>query len=150
MYLFWKYLHIVGGFGFVASHGATAAVSLRLRKEREPERIRALLELSRSTRSWMYVSLLVLLAGGIANGFLLHAWGRGWIWAAVILLALMIAAAFPLAVPYYKSVRLAVEAPEPDQEALAALLVSQRPIAIAVVETAGILVILWLMIYKPF
>ncbi len=150
-YLFWKFWHITGAFGFLAAHGATAAVALRLRREREPVRIRALLELSRSTRTLMYVSLLVLLAGGIANGFVLHVWGQGWIWAALVLLIALIVIAFPLAVPYYRSVRLAVrDGSGAPAEQLAALLASPRPLVIAVVETAGIVVIVWLMIYKPF
>lgn len=150
-YLFWKLWHIVGAFGFVAAHGATAGVALRLRREREPERIRALLDLSRSTRELMYVSLLVLLAAGIANGFVIHAWGRGWIWTAVVMLAVLLAAAFPLVVPYYRSIRLAVaEGSGATPEQLAALLASPRPLVIAWVETIGILVIVWLMVYKPF
>lgn len=79
-HLFWKLLHIMGAFGFVAAHGGTAAVALRLRREREPDRIRALLELSRSTRSVMYWSLLVLLVAGIANGFFVVRYPeRGWL-----------------------------------------------------------------------
>lgn len=151
-YLFWKLLHITGGFGFVAAHGATAAVAFRLRREREPERIRALLDLSRSTRSVMYWSLLLLLVAGIANGFYFHYWSQGWIWTSLILLTALLVMAFPLAVPYYKRIRLAVdsEGPGASPEELRALLTSSRPIVIAWVETVGILVILWLMVYKPF
>ena len=151
-YLFWKLLHITGGFGFVAAHGATAAVAFRLRREREPERIRALLDLSRSTRSVMYWSLLLLLVAGIANGFYFHYWSQGWIWTSLILLTALLVMAFPLAVPYYKCIRLAVdsEGPGASPEELRALLTSSRPILIAWVETVGILVILWLMVYKPF
>jgi len=151
-YLFWKLLHITGGFGFVAAHGATAAVAFRLRREREPERIRALLDLSRSTRSVMYWSLLLLLVAGIANGFYFHYWSQGWIWTSLILLTALLVMAFPLAVSYYKRIRLAVdwEGPGASPEELRALLTSSRPILIAWVETVGILVILWLMVYKPF
>lgn len=151
-FLFWRLLHVIGALGFLAAHGATAAVAFRLRVEREPERIRALLDLSRSTRSLMYWSLLLLLGAGIANGFVLHAWGEGWIWTSLVLLTVLLVAAFPLAVPYYKRVRAAVapDGPGTSREELAALLSSSRPIVIAVVETAGILVIVWLMIYRPF
>lgn len=148
----WKLLHIIGVFGFLAAHGATAAVALRLRKERDPIRIRALLDVSRSTRSLMYWSLLLLLGAGISNGFVLHVWGQGWIWTALALLTALLVVAFPLAVPYYKSIRLAVapDGPGMPEDDLAALLGSSRPIVIAVVETAGVLVIAWLMIWKPF
>ncbi|HZP90890.1 MAG TPA: DUF2269 family protein [Actinomycetota bacterium] len=145
----WKLWHLVGAFGFVAAHGATAAVALKLRRERSPERIRALLDLSRSTRGFMYLSLIVLLIGGIANGFVLHVWGRGWIWTAIVLLVLLIVAAFPLAVPYYVSIRRALER-ESTAEELEALLASSRPLVVMWVETIGILLIIWLMVFKPF
>ncbi len=150
-YLFWKLTHILGALGFLAAHGATAAVAVRLRKEREPERIRPLLDLSRATRSWMYVSLLVLVAAGVANGFVAHHWGEGWIWISIGLLTALLVVAFPLAVPYYRRIRLAV-APgsKVRREELAKLLSSSRPLVIAWVETAGILVIVWLMVYRPF
>jgi uncharacterized membrane protein len=151
MYLWWKLVHLVGVLGFLAAHGTTAAVAGRLRREREPARIRSLLALSGATRPWMYLSLVVLLVGGIVDGFLGHWWGSGWIWTALILLVAMLVAAFPLAVPYYVRVRRAVadDAGTPPDE-LATLLSSPRPIVIAVVETVGLLVIVWLMVLKPF
>lgn len=152
-HLFWKLLHITGGFGFVAAHGATAAVAFRLRREREPDRIRALLELSRSTRRLMYWSLLVLVVAGIANGFFVVRYSeRGWLWTSLILLAALIAVAFPMAVPYYRRIRSAVDpgGPVANSQELARLLTSSRPLVIAWVETVGILLILWLMVYKPF
>jgi len=151
MYLWWKYVHILGGLGFLAAHGATGAVALRLRKERDLPRIRALMDLSRSTRPWMYVSLLVLLVAGVVDGFKGGWWHDGWIWTALILLTLMLVAAFPLAVPYYIGVRRAVaDGSAVTPQELDALLLSPRPIVIAVVETAGIVVIVWLMVLKPF
>ena len=125
-------------------------MALRLRKEREPERVRALLDLSRSTRSLMYVSLLVLLTAGIANGFVAHFWGEGWIWTALVLLTVLIVVAFPLAVPYYIAIRRAVSKEPVDRAKLVTLLASPRPLVIAWVETGGIFVIVWLMVYKPF
>ena len=152
-YLFWKLLHIIGGFGFVAAHGATAAVALRLRRERQPERIRALLELSRSTRGMMYGSLLLLLVAGIANGFFVGSYTeRGWLWTSLLMLAVLVATAFALAVPYYRRIRLAVDLAGrgATTEELAGLLMSSRPLVIAWVGTVGIVAILWLMVYKPF
>ncbi len=149
-YLFWLLLHLLGAFGFVAAHGATAAVSLKLRREREPDRVRALLDLSKSTRSFMYLSLVLLLTAGIANGFVVHAWSQGWIWTALALLLFLLVAAFPLAVPYYVAIRRAVSEEPVDQERLNVLLASSRPALIGWIETVGIVIIVWLMVYKPF
>ena len=149
--LWWKYVHVAGAFGFLASHGVAVAVAIRLRHERDPARCRAILDLSKSTRPWMYVSLLVLIAAGVVRGFQLHAWSQGWIWAALGLLMAMLLAAFPLAVPYYIRVRRAVaEGADTSPDELAGLLGSPRPLVILWVETAGLLAILWLMVFKPF
>ena len=64
---------------------------------------------------------------------------------------MLLVAAFPLAVPYYLRVRRAVDPGQGTTSSeLEALLTSRRPIVIAVVETVGILVIVWLMVLKPF
>lgn len=153
--LVWKLVHILGALGFLAAHGATVAVAFRLRAERDPARVRALLDLSRATRPWTWGSLVVLLVGGVVGGFTPGApgswWSEGWIWAALILLAALVLAAIPLAVPFYARVRRAVaEGSEAPTEDLGRLLGSSRPVAIAATETAGIVAIVWLMVFKPF
>ncbi|HYY79963.1 MAG TPA: DUF2269 family protein [Actinomycetes bacterium] len=148
MYDLWVFLHLAGVLGFLAAHGASGAAGLRLRRERNPERVRALLDLSASTRRFGFGSLALLLLGGVAAGVDGGWWGQGWITAALLLLALLVAAALPLAVPYYRAVRQAAAAGA--RERLDELLGSARPLLLAVVETGGILVILWLMVAKPF
>ncbi len=153
MYLTWKVLHLVGVFGFVGAHGASAGAALRIRRERDPARIQALLSLSRSTRPAAYGSLLLLVLSGIIAGVDGGWWGQAWIWWSVGLLIVLVGAAFPLAVPYYVRLRRAVDVAlsgdAPAQQDLMWLLRSPRPIWILVVETVGILVILTLMVVKP-
>jgi hypothetical protein len=149
-YLFLRFLHLIGAFGFVAAHGATAAVTFKLRRERDPVRIRAYLELSRSTRGLMYGSFAVLLGAGIATASLGGFWHGGWIWVALVLLAVLFAAAFPLALPYFGAIRRVVEAEPVDQRRLDALLAAPRGLVLAWVETIGIVIIVWLMVFKPF
>jgi len=109
VYRFWLFVHIAGLLGFVGAHGVSAAVGLGLRRERDPERIRAMLELSAATRVPMYASLALLLTGGLVNGFLGHWWGQGWIWFALGLFVAMAATLVGLAVPYYRRVRACLE-----------------------------------------
>ncbi|MBK7583569.1 MAG: DUF2269 family protein [Myxococcales bacterium] len=149
-YLIERFLHLLGAFGFVASHGATAAVTFKLRKERDPARVRAYLDLSRSTRGVMHGSFLLLLLGGIGAGFHGKWWSSGWIWTSLVLLIVLFAAAFPLAVPYFKAIRKAAEADPPNQTELDSLLQSPRGLVLAWVESIGILIILGLMVFKPF
>jgi hypothetical protein len=145
-----RFLHLLGAFGFVAAHGATAAITFRLRKERDPGRVLAYLDLSRSTRGVMHGSFTLLVLAGIGAGFHGRWWSSGWIWASTGLLVVLFAAAFPLAVPYFKAIRRAAEASPPRPEELEPLLRSTRGLWLAWVETLGLLVILALMVFKPF
>ena len=68
-------LHVLGAFGFVFAHGASAFAAFRIRSERDPARVAALLDMSGTSLGLMYVSLLILLIGGIAAGFVGSWWG---------------------------------------------------------------------------
>lgn len=162
-YSWWVLLHIVGAFGFFMAHGVSVAISLKLRGERDVERVRALLDLSSASLGALYVSLLLLLTGGIVAAFLGHLWGQGWIWTSLGLLIGLIVAMYALASPYYKRVREAAGVQTYDQrkkgidpgppappDELASILASSRVLVIAAIGFAGLLVILWLMVLKPF
>ena len=133
---------------FVAGHGVSASVTLRLPKERDPARLEPLLSLSRSTIVWSNVGLLVLVIGGVANWVTQDYSPQGWLWASVGLLVVLAGLGFGLAAPYFRRVRAAIAAP--DRAALEAALDSSVPRTIFWVETAGVAMILWLMVYKPF
>ena len=155
-------LHVAGAFGFVLAHGASAFAALRIRSEREPSRVAALLDMSGTSLGLMYVSLLVLLVAGIAAGFIGGFWGRAWIWVAIGVLVLIVGAMYPLGSLHYANVRRAVgikpyndpkDAPPPEPlpaAELAPLLTSSRPFLLAAIGGIGLLVILWLMVLKPF
>jgi hypothetical protein len=161
LYPWWVYLHVFGAFAFAAAHGVSAVASFRIRGAREPATIRALLDVSGVAVGVMYLGLLLLLIGGIAAGIVGDHFGRGWIWASIGLLVATIVAMYALATPYYRRLREVVGAetrePPPadaaapaDPSAIAALVSSNRPMALAVVGLAGFAVILWLMLFKPF
>jgi hypothetical protein len=155
------YLHILAAFAFVLSHGASVAMSFGIRSERDPRRIAALLDISSATSDAMYISLLVLLVGGIAAGVVGQWFGFLWIWAAIVLLVLIFAAMYWIGSQYYGRVRRAIGqraygdpkgAPLPtpvSPEELAALLDSRRPEAIAAIGGIGLALIIWLMVFKP-
>jgi uncharacterized membrane protein len=149
-YLLLRLLHLVGAFLFVAAHGATAAVTFKLRSETDPNRVRTMLELSRSTRGVMYVSFLLMVGAGVALGFVGAWWWAGWIWVSLGLFLVLFGAAFPLAIPYFRQIRLTLERDPVDRDELRRLLRSPRLLVLAWVETIGIAFILWLMVYKPF
>lgn len=164
MYQWLVFFHILGIFGFLFAHGASTMVSFRLRRERSLERVRALLDLSFTSFNVMYISLLVLLATGIAAGFVGEWWGFGWIWLSLGLLVALTVAMYALASPYYNRVRKAAgqayfqgmgvnpRLPEPpvSEEEMARLLATSRPYVIAAIGVGGLAVLLWLSFFKPF
>ncbi|HEU5349544.1 MAG TPA: hypothetical protein VFU63_13115, partial [Ktedonobacterales bacterium] len=70
MYRWIVFVHVLGVFGFLLAHGAAAVVAFRLHGEREVERVRALLELSRGSRTVANLSMLISIIAGIAAGFM--------------------------------------------------------------------------------
>jgi len=161
MYEWIVLLHVIGAFMFVAAHGVSMVTAFRLRAERDRARQAALLETSAIGVYAMYVGLLVLLVGGIWAGFAGNHWGQLWIWAALATLIVVIAVMYAVATPFYGRMRAAASlgqyaegankfkppATEADLEMLAT---SNRPIVLAVVGGIGLLVLVWLMVLKPF
>lgn len=154
MYQWWRFVHIVGAFGFLAVHGVSIAVALRLREERDPARINALLDISGRTVMPMYVTLGILLAGGITSAFLGDLWSFGWIWAAIATLLVVSLAMYFMARPYYQRVRFITRALAEGSQAVTpeqfdSVLRNRRPLTITWIGFAGLGFILYLMIMKP-
>ena len=154
------FAHVLGAFGFATTHGISAAVALRLRHERDIDRVRALLELSQIATGGMYTSLMVLLTGGIAAAFIAGLWGRGWVWAAMAILVLTMGYMYARASRFYGALRGSAgfenyQAPKGtpiavDEGKMAELLASSRPLELAGIGVVALVAILWLMFFKPF
>jgi hypothetical protein len=155
------FVHVLAAFGFVLAHGASALVAFRVRAEREPQRIAALLDLSFASTYATYLSLLVLFVAGVAAGVVGHWFGRLWIWAAIAVLVAVTGAMLAYAVPYYERVGAAVGRPSPRSRPerppppappgeLAALLDSRHPEVITAIGGIGLGLLIWLMLFKPF
>ncbi len=162
MYTWIVFLHLTGVFVFLLGHGASANVAFKLRGERNPDRIRALLDLSLTSFGGMYVGLLLLLITGIIAGFMGNHWIHGWIWASIVLLIALFVLMYLLGTSYYNKVRHAVGVPiykRSDQQPLGetksepeitALVNTSQPLIVMVVGVVGLLLLLWLMMFKPF
>jgi uncharacterized membrane protein len=159
LYPWLRYIHVAGALLFVLGHGASVAVAFKVRNERDPQRIDALLQLSSSAISLFYVGILLLLGAGIWAGFTPGIpgswWEDRWIWVALITFVLTMIAMYAVATNYYKRVRTIVEAMVGGSEVvsedrLAEVLRGPRPWILAAIGFGSILFILYLMLFKPY
>jgi hypothetical protein len=162
MYEWIVLLHIAGAFVFVLSHGVAVFVAYELPKQRDSGRIVALLDLSGTSLNGAYLGLLLLLIGGIWAGIYRDWFKSTWIWAALVVFVLITVVMYLVATPYFKRLRIAVgqramgypkDAPDPTPLAEAEILAiaAKSPVAVlSAVGFGGLLIILWLMVLKPF
>lgn len=153
-YNWWTFIHLLGVVGFVATHGVSMVVLFQVRKERDRDKIRSLLQLSGSTIIGLYASLLVLLVGGFGGAFQQKYWSFAWIKWSLGLLIFEVVFMGGMARPYYKRIKEATAlrpsgAPRISDEELSTKLASPAPIIIAAVGIAGLIAILYLMVFKP-
>jgi hypothetical protein len=157
-----KLVHVLAAMGFFLAHGTSAAVSLRVRRERDRARLIAYLQLSESTMGAAYVALLVLLVGGILSGIAGGYWtsGQWWLWVSLALfLGLGVEMGF-VRWRYFLGIRTALGiAPAPTsgdtlppmgEEELASRLASPLPVLNLALALAVVAILTWLMMFKPF
>ena len=165
LYTWIVYVHVSAAFGFVLAHGVAVVTGFRIRGERDRARIAAMLDLSTASHGLMYASLVILVVAGLAAAAMGGWFGRLWIWAAISALVLVTVAMSLIASRHYLELRQLVGAsisprqartlrPPPNPECLdkelAARLRSRRPELLAVIGGGGLLLVIWLMMAKPF
>jgi hypothetical protein len=144
------------------SHGVSVFAAFAMRASKEQGPVRTLLGLSSASLGTLYISLLVLLIAGIAAAIMGGWFGRGWPWAAIGVVVVIVIGMYAMASRYYATVRSAVglpsmndkkgeapPAPVADAE-LARILDTRRPEALAVMGFGGFVILVWLMELKPF
>ena len=160
MYQWWLWAHIVFVVGFLLSHGTSAAVGFRLRQEKSPDSIRGLTALSKQTNNFTYAFVILILITGISMGFQNNWWRFAWIWVALGVLILTIGAMSGLSRPYH-NVRVGLGLPgrgpqrgtppaPVSSEQLAQLVARANPVPISIVGIVALLILVWLMVLKPF
>jgi uncharacterized membrane protein len=159
LYPWLRYIHVAGVLLFMLGHGASVSVAFKVRGERDPRRIDALLQLSGWTFGIFYSGILILLGAGIWAGFTPGIdgswWGSAWIWTALITFVLTMVAMYAIGSTYYRRVRTIVEAIVNGSEAvsearLVEVLGGPRPWVLAVIGFGSVFFILYLMMFKPF
>ena len=155
MYRWWVLLHIVGVAGFLTAHGVSMYVLYQVRAvDLDRGRILGLLTFSGSTTMPMYVSLLLLLVGGVAAGISGQWFSYWWIWLSILVLLLTTAAMYLVAKPYFERLKAACEVrpsgvPRVSDEELRQILQGPSTTLVAAIGGVGLLIILYLMVFKP-
>ncbi|MEO6350520.1 MAG: hypothetical protein ABIP53_07700 [Candidatus Limnocylindrales bacterium] len=155
-------VHVLGVILFVLAHGVSAFVLLRIRSERDPAALRTLLSLSRQSFGVMIIGFLAWFLVGIVAGFSGNWWtsGRYWIWASLGIAVVLTGVMTPFGRLYFNRIREALGVdvntgaynPEfhADPVAVNAAIASGRPAMVATLGVAGLLIMGWLMVAKPF
>jgi hypothetical protein len=154
---FWVFLHLTGVSVFLIVHGVQIWMMLAL-KPCFPDRDRIFdrAEISRRATLPMYLSLAVLLVFGVVAG-VADEWFTGnaaWLWASIIILLVVTALMSLVATAFMRSVREATTrwadgSYRLDDDQLKALLDGPQVALSTAIGGVGLMVILWLMVYKP-
>ena len=153
MYQWLVLLHLVGLALFIAMHGVSMWASFRVRGEPNRDVVAALLGLSAQGNRVMYLGFLLLGIGGLgaaANAGWLTA---PWVVASYIVLAAVILLMYIVGAGFYYTLRDGLvgteKTPRLDDAELAAVMDNRRPEALALIGLVGLLILFWLMVFKP-
>jgi hypothetical protein len=153
----WLLLHLTGVSAFLIVHGVQMWMMFALRPSfPDRDRIFDRAEISRRATLPMYGSLAVLLIFGVVAG-LTGDWftgGAAWLWASIVVLLVVTGLMSAVATGFMRRVRDATTrwadgSYALDDEQLKALLDGPQVALSTAIGGAGLLVILWLMVYKP-
>ncbi len=157
--------HVTGMMLFFIAHGVSMFVGFRLRTERDPARVAALLDLSAMSLGIpASIAVLVGFLAGVAAGFVGGWWGQLWIWVALVLFVVVALVMTPMAASRLNAIRAAAGTlpaqnpfvrrpaapPPPDPIALERALTAWNPVPVAALGLTTFVVILALMLLKPF
>ena len=158
MYNWIVFLHVTVIFIFLIQHAAEIIVTFKLRGQREPEGIFAAYSFlpKNNSRNLRITYSLIIVTGAIA-GFMSVWWRMGWMWTALCVMILI----WIVMVRFGGKCLNAVDAitdqalkNKNDESAIEKFrqgLKSRRePEIMTITSVIGMLIILWLMMFKPF
>ncbi|MGP1673778.1 MAG: DUF2269 family protein [Candidatus Limnocylindrales bacterium] len=154
-YAWFVFAHLAGLVLFAISHGASAFMSLRIRRERDPATVAAMLDIGQLAIGPMYIGLVLLIVGGAGAAAGANLWGAPWVIASIVVFIIVLVVMWAVASPYYMGLRKSLEARAPDGRPaiepaeLTRQLATRRPELLAIVGTVGLLLLVWLMVIKP-
>ena len=156
------FLHILSAITFFLAHGASVAMAFKIRSESNFERIGAMLDLSGSTIGVMFFSFLAMGVTGLIMPFILKLWGKGWIWISIVLMVIVVVQMGLMNDKRYKHLRRMVGVPymiggkqfeaelPASQAEVEAYLQKIKVTDLVIVGYVIPVIVLWLMVFKPF
>ena len=156
------FLHTLSALTFFLAHGASIAMAFKVRSETDFARVRAMLDLSGSTMGVMFIAFVVMGLTGLVMPFILKLWNRGWIWTSVVLMLVVFFHMVFMNEKRYKHLRRMVGMPymiggkhfdaEPaaSQADVEAHLKKMKVTDLVIVGYGIPMIVLWLMVFKPF
>lgn len=154
------FIHAASVLLFFIAHGVSMAVGMQVKNESDRERALALLDLSGKALMPAFVLVGIGLLAGIVAGFMGGWWDQLWIWISLALFLVVGLSMTPMAASPLNAIRSAAgrgrpgksgEPPPPrDDGRMTQLLADWNPAPTAILGLLTFLVILWLMLVKPF
>jgi hypothetical protein len=156
------FLHTLSAITFFLAHGTSMAMAFQIRKETDFARIRAMLDLSESTLITGMIAFLVMGVTGLIMPFILKLWGKGWIWASIVLMFAVFLQMVFMNEKRYKMLRKLVGLPyRQGNKILPAELPAGHTEVEAHIKKLNVnelmivgyvipMIVLWLMVFKPF
>ena len=142
MYQWIVFIHIASVMALLLVHPVT--VAFHLKQERDDTRIRELLEVSEAASNLRWAFFGLTIASGILLGFMGSWWGTAWIWAALVIFVII-----GVVMNLYGGRTIDRIADTRDDAEMERLLMRFRPGILAVTGAGGLLLILYLMLFKP-
>ena len=159
------YIHILSILAFLAAHGITIGTVFKLRRQNNQEETKLLLNLSRGSLALAGAALFSTLITGIALGFMGSWWSQLWIWAALITFFTGYVIMSVFGTRSYDRARLSLgiktfygrrgqQTKDSNMNnrlsGANTVLTPSNFILLTVLCGAGLIFILWLMLFKPF
>jgi len=142
MYQWIVFLHIASVLGLLLVHPVT--IAFHLKQEREHTRIRELLEVSAAASALRWIFFGLVIASGVALGVIGSFLNTAWFWAALVIFVLI-----GVVMNRYGGGTIDRIADTRDDVEMERLLSRFQPWVLAVTGAGGLLVILYLMLFKP-
>jgi hypothetical protein len=152
------FMHVALVLAFMLLHGVQVTVTWIKRFEADPEQNLGLFAALPSVLP-LRITMVTLIVSGFLLVAWLNIWTKGWIWLSLLLLVLLWLSMWRWGGGYYGALSLtadaAISARGTSDEAAAraafnAVRLSWHAPGLTVIGVVGTLVILWLMVFRPF